>query len=499
MSLKKPLCIDSTVVQKIDRVSQAKAVSSAYACNVDRQVPYSVELDTIINKVSANSEKVVFLLNSIKPFKNKLTLRLHEDRPLMYSIDKNQIDIGTQFAQSANHLSRAIIKSWILENKNNSKINTDLFNESMTDLILFIATGKIEIEDPTDKVRTKLGSVKWPQVIKTNNSYCASAWKLSEHAESCFNQKRVTSLLQDSQDELAAFYSLRPLLTSALINSYAEMDFKSRQMLVQKLAMLINSIYLPADKAIESMLTDTNPIHNGIININKFTDLILSSTVKSRSEIYQFYTGINQQLQQLGVTESFAEAYFDYIIEYDGEINQQSTFYKLLNSAAAKNSNVQIALKDSKNVWILPSIVALPLKVFNKIRSKQTLLIGCKKNNNIQVSHFFQKTEKLMLINECHQNLSYDFNALFEKGITNFISKNHQFSFVQLHIPSIEMIKEQLANDLKITENYFELVKNRDVNKKEFKTFGWTQVQWNKDLQAYRPKAVVDAIEYFRN
>lgn len=497
LALKKPLCIDSIVVQKIDRVTVSQT-ESAYSCNLNRQVNYSSELEGYIGKISPNLERTILLLNSMKPFRNKLQISIREDRPLMFDVNKNRINIGTRFVHLDYHLNRALIKSWIFENKNNIKIDTSLFEESMTDFILFIATGRVELEDPVDKVRTKLGSVKWPQVIKTTKGYCTSAWKYAEHIESCESSQnsKITPNVGDVNDDaLAAIYSLRPLLTSSLIGSYSEMKLKQRRDLVQNLDKIIFNMHLPSEKVIESLLIDANPLHNGIININKFTDLILSSTLKSRSEVYQFYTGVTQQLQQFGVTDTFAEAYFDYMIEYDGRIDQNSAFYKALDSAAVNNSNIQIALKDSKNIWILPSKTALPISVFNQIQSRQTVFWGCANSKNIQVSQYFKKTEKLMLINECDQVIAFDFDSLFQDGVKGFISKNHKFKFVQLHLPSIEMIQNELAS----SQNYFELVKNRDVNQKEFKTLGWSQVQWKKDLQAYRPKAVIDAIEYFRN
>ena len=41
-------------------------------------------------------------------------------------------------------------------------------------------------------------------------------------------------------------------------------------------------------------------------------------------------------------------------------------------------------------------------------------------------------------------------------------------------------------------------MKNRDVSKAEFQTLGWSQIKWYEDSQAYKPEAVIDAIELFR-
>jgi hypothetical protein len=492
-ALKKPLCIDSTVVQKIDRVTtqgQVTKTASVFSCTVSRPVEYSVDLENSIAKVSVTLAKTTALLNSIKPFKQKLQISVREDRPLMFQVIKNKINIGSSFVNMDYHLSRAVIKSWIAENKNSMKVDTTLFDESLTDFILYVLTGKVELEDPTDKIRTKLGSVKWPQVIKSAKGYCLSAWKYAEHAESSgvyFEDKNA--------DAEAAVYSLRPLLTSSIIASYNELSMKQKSNLVQSIPMILSSMNLPSEKIIESMLVDSNPLHNGMLNINKFTDLILSSTLQSRGEVYQLYTGMTQHLQQYGVTDSFAEAYFDYLIEYNGELRDNSPFYKTLAQAAVNNPDIQVAVKDQNSIWILPSKTALPIKVFNQIQARQIIFMGCDNHKNIHVEQFFQKAEKLMLVNECDQTVEYNFESLFHDGIKAFIGKNHKFNFVQLHVPSLEMIRKDLAP----SQNYFELVKNRDISRKEFKTLGWSKVQWKKDLQAYRPEAVVDAIEYFRN
>ena len=492
-ALKKPLCIDSPIVQKIDRVildGNATRTETAYSCQLSRAVDYSFGLDSYLAKVNAPIDKAVTLLNSIKPFRQKLQISIREDRPLMFEVNKNKINIGSSFVNIDYHLSRAVIKVWILENKNSMKLDTALFEESFTDFILYVLTGKVELEDPTDKIRTKLGSVKWPQVIKSAQGYCMSAWKSAEHAEACsqdFENKNT--------DAQAAVFSLRPLLTSSIIGAYNELSMNQKSDLIQNIPDILAGMNLGSEKMIESLLIDSNPLHNGMININKFTDLILSSTLKTRGSIYQLYTGITQHLQQYGVTDSFAEAYFDYLIEFNGKLSDHSPFFKALAGAAVINPEVQVAVKDASSIWILPSKTALPIKVFNQIKARQMVFMGCNHPKNIHVEQFFQKTEKLMLINECDQTVEYNFDSLFRDGIKSFFGKNSKINFVQLHMPSLEMIR----NDLSPSQNFFELVKHRDIERKEFKTLGWSKIQWKKDLHAYRPEAVIEAIEYFRN
>lgn len=496
---KKPICIDSKVVQKIDIVTDSEATSqTAFSCESNMRAKYSIELINTVAHVEELVKNTITVLDSIKPFKKNIQIEIYNDHPLKFSVDGSQIKIGRGYLNLGQHLSRAVIKSWINENKIGLKIDTELYDESLTDLILFIIDGKIELEDPLDKVRTKIGSVKWPQVIKSIQGYCASSWKYSEHAEECSQSQSLRDhlALQTSinPELLVTAYSLRPLLTSALIYTYVGFDYTHKQNFVRHLPKLISDINLTSDKAIESMLIDSNPLRHGIININKFTDLVLSADLKNKSEIYQMYTGITQYLQQAGVVEAFAEANFDFMIEYAGELSTESKLYKQLEMASYSNSQVQIALKDSKHIWILPSKTALPINVFNKLRTQQLIYINCP-ISAINIADYYEKAEKLMLINHCDKTIDFQFSTLFISGVKSFIAANPKINFIQLHMPSLELIKD----DIPARQNFFEMVKNRDLNQKEFRRLGWSQVQWNSDIKAYRPNAVIDAIEYYRN
>lgn len=491
--LKKPLCIDSTAVQRIDRLSGA-FVTTAYGCFFHKKSPYDVDIETYISSIAPHIEKTNRLLDSIRPLKNKLHIVVDENRPYVFQIDKNKIQIGSSLIQSEVYLSRAIIKVWINENKPETFIDTQIVDETVADFLVYVMLGKLDIEDPIDKVKTRLGLVKWPQVIKTPKGYCKSAWKYSEHIESCSKNNATDRW---DEDLSSVVYALRPLLTTAWVHSYNEMSWKQKNELLRDIPSVLNHLNLSSEKIVETLMTEKNPLHLGIININKFTELLSSSAADKSLNISLLLNGIQNNLQNLGVTDSYAEAYFDYLVEYKGQLDPQSQLFQNIEKASLQNLDVQVALKDQSGIWILPSKTSLPLAVFNQIKSRQTIYVGCHLQKNTSIEQFFNKTEKLMLINECDKENRYDFMTLLSKGIKSFInsSKGDQFNFVQLHIPSFEMVSKELRPN----QNIFELIKNRDITQKELKVLGWTQVQWKKEIGAYRPEAVIEAIEYFRN
>lgn len=496
---KNPICIDSNVVNKIDRVFVVDGKSqseTAFSCQQKQTTKYSASLEETVDQVALTFDKTLMLLESIRPFQNKIQVIINDERPLQYQVEVGKIHLGRQFLDLNYHASRALIKAWVLENKNphvnSGSADQGLFEESLTDFVLYVLVGRLELEDPVDRTRTKLGAVRWPHVIKNVKNYCLSAWKYAEHIEGCKTEFKDLDRLQNQQ---ATIYSLRPLLTSALVASYNDMGWQQKGKLVSKLPYLIKQAYMALEKTVESSAANSNPLRVGISSINTFSDLIKSAVTENPSQINLLYSGVMHNLQNYGVSDLVAQAYFDYLVRYDGDVDTSSVFYKNLEKAAVKNPQVQVALMDHQSIWLLPSKTALPLDVFDQIRSRQILYINCERGIRKNLGTFFKKTEKLMLIKDCNQTVVYNFDSLFQSGIKSFITANSKVSFVQLHMASLEMVQGTLSP----AQNFFELLQNHDIERAEFKSLGWSAVQWKKDLQAYRPEAVVEAIEYFRN
>lgn len=487
---KRPQCIDSSIVEKIDRVSQNKT-ETIYRCSSQIRVPYSSYFDQNKDMLENRIENVSLFLNKIEPLKNKIKILINENKPIEFSILDNQLRIGSNLLESPGHFERALFKIWLNERINSKGDQQNLFTEVAADFLYYVYNGSLNIEDPLIKVKTKVGTSKWPNVLKSKEGYCESPWKISEHYEICGSIESESQL--SNQSVLAL--SLRPLLASVWIKSYAELNHKSQVVFIDRFSEYLKTQDLNSEKAIEMTLMDTHPLKQGMMNIKKMTDFLNSSNlVKSQKEYREFYARLAINLQQSGVNDSFAEAYFDYLFEYPDLLSTKSELFKGLVAVAIKNPSLQIAIKDQDQIWILPTQSSLPLKTFDQIKSQQHVFLACLGLKDINMPQFFNQTEKLLLIKGCEQKIKIDFASLVSGGVRSFSSHNKNLAFIQFHLPSFEMKGKELAH----IKNFFELVKNRDVNKSEFQTLGWSQIKWNEDSQAYKPEAIIDAIELFR-
>lgn len=487
---KKPLCIDSNGVEKIDRMTIGKT-ETIYRCTSQIKVPYSTYFDQNKDQLENRIESVLMFLNKIEPLQNRIKIAINELKPIDFLVKENQIRIGSALLDSPGHFERAIFKIWLNERINNKLDQQNLFTEVAADFLYYAYSGSLNIEDPLVKLKTKLGTSRWPNVLKSKEGYCDSPWKISEHYLSCGSMELESQL--SNQAVLAL--SLRPLLTSVWIKSYSELNYKSQISFINKFSEYLKTQDLNSEKAIEMFLTDSHPLKQGMMNIKKVTDFLNSSNlVQSQKEFREFYARLAINLQQSGVNDSFAEAYFDYLFEYPDTLSTKSEFFKNLVALSIKNPSLQIAVKDQDQIWILPTQSSLPLKTFDQMKTQQHVFFACLGLKDINMSQFFNQSEKLLLIKGCDANKKFDFASLISGGVRSFSSHNKNLAFIQFHLPSFEMKAKELAH----IKNFFELVKNRDISKAEFQTLGWSQIKWYEDSQAYKPDAVIDAIELFR-
>ncbi len=490
VSSKKPLCIDSKVVERIDRVTLEKT-ETVFRCSSSGAVPYSRYFDENKDLLESRIENVAMFIRNIEAYERPIQIRINEVQPIIFKITDHHIEIGSQLFNSSAHFERALFKVWLQERLKKDLPSQQLFVEVAADFLLYALNGNLVIEDPILKLKTKIGGSRWPQVLKSKDGYCESPWKVSEHFTECALIKNQENLSSD----LLLSLSLRPLMTSVWIKSYDELSFKEKNRFLHLMPRYFQTQQLSSEKAIAMVMSDTHPLKQGMMNIKKMTDLMNSSSlIQNEIEYREFYSRVAQNLQQAGVNDSFAEAYFDYLFEYPDDISMQSVLFKNIEEASLNHPQLQIALKDKNQIWILPGHFSLPLKSFDQIRTQQHVFFACLSLKEIEMTQFFKHTEKLLLIKGCDQTKKINYASLISDGVQGFSRKNKHLSFIQFHVPSFE----SKANELLHIKNFFDLVQNRDVSKPEFQTLGWSQIQWYEDSQAYKPKAIVDAIELFR-
>lgn len=484
---KRPICIDSKVVNKIDSIDLSGQAKSIYQCKYNKKTPYSLELMKRLETTVKNTESMNYLFESIKTLDEKIELTVTEKRPYAYEVTRHRIIIGDKLFNKTGYLQRALIESWLKQNRGEIKIDTHLLEQVLVDFVFYQYQSKFEIENPLSQFKTKLGPVRWPHVLKSEDNYCRSAWIWPEHIESCsLGQFQIS----DRDFNTTATLSLRPLLLYAWISSFNELNYNQKRTVLNSIPDLVSKMSLTSTQVVTALIDEANPIFAGIQNINKFSELVSSLPTYN-----EFLNQFNAKLDLLGVGDQASQAQLDILIEADQNFNSHSPMFKTIVESLGQ-SDKQVAIADRHFIWLLPSQTAIPVSMFSRVQAKWHLYLSCDGVvNEKKLNNFLDQSEKLIMIKKCGDTGQINFAGLKEENLNRFYLQNKKLNFVQLHLPSFKMVK----TEMNLNQNIFDLVKNKNLEQKDLKALGWQAVDWNKDLNIFKPKAVIDAIEYFRN
>jgi hypothetical protein len=487
----RPLCIDSKVVESIDRLAAA-GTETIYRCALNKETPFSAYFNQNAKLVEDRIQSMERVLESLEPFFKKVNITVVEDRPYLFRVQRHHVYIGEKLFLTPGHLEKALAKIWYRERNDLFFHQQTVMEEVVTDFLLFLNSGSVKIVDPVLQTQTDLAEIRWPSVIKSVDEYCNSPWRTSEHYVTCMSPADRPSLATDVNE-----ISLRPLLATAWVRSYMSLGMKERYEFSKMLPQFLRSERQPELKLTNDLIEklQDSSMATAATTIRD-SGLFVSNSVmmKQAPSLRQFSAGVTNELRASGYTEAFAEAAFDVLFVQEQKLTEDSAQWKHFSLLAKANPKLQMAVRDSENLWMLPSKFPIALSSFGKIRANKTIVEKCGEYNFNYVLEFAERTEKLLIADNCNAKQELKYQKMLSDGAEGFGLENPATPFVQFHLPSLLMRKEELAQ----VNNVFDFIQKRDVENSSFKSLGWQEVRWLEPSHVYKPKAFVDAIEVFR-
>lgn len=489
---RKTICVNSNFVSAIAYV-QKNEIQSIYSCKKNKAGEYSPFLNQNINEIQTRLTSLETLLTYLKPFQNKIQISILADRPYYFSVQKNSIEIGQGLLFADGHLEKAIVRLWYRENAQGWFLTNNIFEEVIGDFLIFVNNGKFEIIDPIHKFKTRVGGAKWPQVIKSVQGYCESSWRLSDHYEHCLNVSKKSNLNSSEIIQL----SLRPLVSSSWIKSYKNLGFKERSQFLKSLPQILSLDSLSSEQLLSQLMSENQPVQQALLTIRNFHTLMTSDESLMSQDMYRLFTSqFANDLRSSGVNDAFADAFFDFVFRSENEkIVTSSKTFKNMQALALKNPQLQIAIHDSENLWMLPSDYPIQLKAFGNIRTSKMAIVRCGSYDFDYVLSFNEQTERLLVVDKCNQQTALDFSEFFQNGVTAFSKRNATVSFINFHLPSLALRKAQL---MPVKDVYTTIENRGSDNNAMISSLGWNELMWDNNANAYRPHAVIDGIDLFR-
>jgi len=486
-SVRKPLCIDSKVVDRIDRGSE-----SVFKCSANRRVPFSTYFDKNLPFLAARIQHLDHFLETLTPFKNRLRLVIVAEKPDYFLVTKNALYIGEDLLQAEGHLEKALAKFWYRENVQHLFAYETLFEEVYTDFLLYLANGRLSIQDPVRNVRTRVGGGRWPQVLKSAQAYCQSPWKISEHYSFCALMQKQESAFQNQIVEL----SLRPMLVSSWIKSYQDLSFRDQYQMIRNLRDLLTRDHIPDLPLVRTggLGPQSSPLLEASEAVKNISNFLMSSQLSQTSSSHRVFVSlVANQLRQFGYKDALGGVHFDLLVVSENKLSPESEQFRHFITLSKKNPGIKMAVKDPDSLWMLPSLYPIQWPTLNALQANRIVYGKCGNYDFDFVWQFAGLTEKLMILNVC-KGRKFNLAGYLQAGAEGFGEQNKDISFIQFHVPSLLMRKDQLAG----AGDVYQLVSRRELENPAFRSLGWQKLLWSEKAQAYQPKSFIDGIEWFK-
>jgi hypothetical protein len=105
-----------------------------------------------------------------------------------------------------------------------------------------------------------------------------------------------------------------------------------------------------------------------------------------------------------------------------------------------------------------------------------------------------ERFQRVLVVGNCSQELVRNYEGFVNRGAEGFALQNTSLSFVQLHLPSLVIRKDEIAD----APDLFRALETSEGQNPVVQALGWQEIRWHKQMNAYSPRAFVDGIEWFR-
>lgn len=399
VALKKPLCINSSLVNKIDKLG-TQNTETIYSCSQYKKVTFSNYFYDYLPILEERFKHLEVALAQLG-VEDKFTIVIDDIRKDQVLELVNGVQVGSNLLETK-LLEKTLIQ---LSLKNKLNIRDEIFLQSLSDFII------------NDGGYQNLISRAWGESF--NKLYFFNKRKISKSIVRNLLQRHEFSI-SDSMDSIS------------------------------KLKLLL-----------------------------KDTDRVDLSA------------NFNKNLNKLGYysKNELSELKLDLIIEENAQ-NRDAELIALANSYPA----LKVAVKKMDGLYLLPSNIKIPRASEKNIFTKYRLIFDKPRESKILITNYLNNSESLILINSRNKSIKANLRPLFASGLNEFLFLNKELDFIQIHLPSYKL----KSRDLSKIVNYFDFVKIKKLSKNERLALGWSHSKWLKDLNAFKPIANYDVIQYFR-
>lgn len=444
---RKPICIDSKLVEKIDRVS-GSVREEIYRCDMNKAVRFSSYWARSARDLSArlyDIEVVLDRLGFISLRAPRLVI-LSESKEVVYS-HQSTVYLSEDLFSREGWLERELVKYWLRDKNENLFSQNPLLAEALVENILFMSSGTVDFQKYKIKNNNLSLNYVWPQNLKSSSLECRYLKRFSDNISFCLS----IGFKPQVQD-------VKPYFVKSWMESFSVLRLSERMSFVKSIAEMTPEGFQ-------------------------------KTSIGTR-----FLIDLASRLEKYGVDQAVDKPEFDLVYVLDQKLEDAGLLKKSIQDFSQSNDKLRIAVIDSEKVLFLPSGSLLSKKLLKSWNTKQLIYQSCSNINFNQINSFNLTSDKLLLIRSCAQNEEHFLQKYYQLGASGFASQDSFSPFIHFHLPSLALKSAELDS----SKDVFELLKQNGTDSTVAQELGWQKIEWKKELKAYSPRAYVDAIDLFR-
>lgn len=507
---RKPLCIDSKVVERIDIVSSGSTQATAYRCSQLRHVDFNSDLSIAIQDLSKKLPKLEKYVDLLGPLVGKIQIVLNSGDSQSFYLDNKKIYLSLRALEQPEVFEKSFLQFWLRQKIVDKSVVNSASEEILVDFLFYAFAGKL------DYLETQRNPSLWPRLLSDVDDYCVGPERYNKDFNFCktYLSDKNNNIFQPKvsgkkHEQIWVQESVRPLIVSSLISMFRKLTTSERLLLLQKMT----ESFVDPKIHILSLLTavDEQQTFQSSINLKSMADLnkYVHSWYQYLSEIEDMQGSVHfaalyaQELLLRGYDLDTGKQKIDVIV-FVGNIHDElnKAFHKQLEPLS---EDAQVAFSGTKNLEWIGQGKFIPVEAITNLKAKKGVALTCGFGDVKSLLSYAKQVDRLLLIDNCQNQDDQGDNKLniesyFKSGAKFFASKNKHVRFIEFHSASL---LAAIAEDS--TEHLIGLMvqkKHPMVDKKYdsalIQHLGWTQTFYDKALDIYQPQSVIEFVNYFR-
>lgn len=462
-----------------------------YSCRYRKHVPYHPVLAEQSQQISQILATVEPFFEWIGPIQEPVSITSFEGKTNLIRIQSRQVFIGESITSNREVLSKILAKIWLREVSAGTPFEKPLFEEVMTDFLLYAQSARLFIYRPESSIDLQdTHFAKWPQTIRTLRGYCQSYWKATEDLQLCDNllsgadgrsahDKQVTESL--------ASLSLRPLLTQSLIAAYAKLGSEKKLRFLRGLRdMVMASKNSAMPKASETNLASLTRDIEFFVSLFDLKQISASS--ESSREVADF---MKEELKSRGFSPDYEYSSVDNIFILE---DAASGYFQDIADAAAWRTDLNTAIESGEQIFFANEMQPIPKNIMGEVRAIRGVWLSCGLPKSNDILKLESKVQKLLIVDVCSKSKTekLNFHSYMQSGVEAFARVNQSVNFISLHVPSLRLA----LNHSK--QSPVELILSQVWRGMNIQNLAWKNPSFDPKLNAFRMSSQIDAIDIFR-